>query len=415
MPCSKWQHRLISRRQMLAEAAVAGAPCRRAFADTKCFQTDNRPGFSRLGPNADRYGAAQGFPARRPIEQAENRVGGFSHCDELFPTRRVERASTSWEFVRSAAAICSQAGHSLSLADYVARNPITGLLIARGDQLFFEHYNYGRTDHDRLMSRSMAKTIVGLLIGIAISEGAIQSVNDTADTFVSAFKGTEYGATPLRDLLHKSSGVAFGEEADDERDLKRLFFDMMGAYLPQYDGIARGTVGGILRFNTRVARPGTRFSYASIEADVLSVVLHHAVGRSASAYLQEKIWQPVGTEADAKWVVDPQGFKIAHGFFNAVLRDYARLARLLAQDGVWNGKQIVPVEWMIEATTVRSGDGYLAPGRADPYFGYGYLLWLFPGPRRQFALLRDFGQRICVDPLSGLVLVQTAVEQTDEV
>jgi CubicO group peptidase (beta-lactamase class C family) len=148
---------------------------------------------------------------------------------------------------------------------------------------------------------------------------------------------------------------------------------------------------------------------------VLGVVLHYAVNKSASDYLQEKIWEPIGAEADATWVIDAQGFEVAHGFFNAVLRDYARLGRLFAHDGAWEGKQIIPEQWLIEATTVRTADAYLAPGKAMPIFGYGYFLWLLPGARRQFALGGANGQRICVDPTSKLVMVQTAVENTDEV
>ena len=116
----------------------------------------------------------------------------------------------------------------------------------------------------------------------------------------------------------------------------------------------------------------------------------------------------IGTEADATWLVDAQGFEVAHGFFNAVLRDYARLGRLYAPDGAWEGKQVIPSQWMIDATTVRASDAYLAPGTTR--LGYGYLVWLLPAPRRQFALIGYRGQYICVDPASKLVMVQTAVE-----
>jgi CubicO group peptidase (beta-lactamase class C family) len=406
---------MISRRHALA-GVVTGAMFSPAIAKVGAFEVDGRPRFSPLGPDAVRYGAAEGYPARRPIEEVGNRVGAFSHFDELYPTRKITRPGTPWHFNRSEAKIEYRfEGRDLSLADYVTRNPVTGLLIARGDDILFEHYNYGRMDTDRLLSRSMAKTVTGLLVGIAISEGAIRSVGDTAETYVPAFRGAEYGRTPIRDLLHMSSGVAFGEEAANGRDLNRLWLDFMGGYLPQYAGMAKGTIGGIIQFNTRIAPPGTRFAYASIEADVLGVVLRNAVGRSASTYLQEKIWQPIGAEADASWLVDADGFEVTHGFLSAVLRDYARLGRLMAHDGAWNGKQVIPADWMIEATTVRATDEYLAPGRADPTFGYGYLLWLLPGPRRQFALFGDYGQRICVDPESRLLLVQTAVEQTSEV
>jgi CubicO group peptidase (beta-lactamase class C family) len=135
------------------------------------------------------------------------------------------------------------------------------------------------------------------------------------------------------------------------------------------------------------------------------------VNKSASEYLQEKVWQPIGTEADATWLVDAEGIEVAHFGFNAVLRDYARLGRLLAYDGAWGRKQLLPSQWLIDATTVRSSDAYLAPGNAMPTFGYGYLLWLLSGNRRQFALVGQNGQRICIDPASKLVLVHTALDE----
>lgn len=302
-------------------------------------------------------------------------------------------------------------GNRSSVTEYLSRNPVTGLLIAKDDQILFEHYQYGRTDRDRLISQSMAKSITGMLIGVAISEGAIKSVDDAAETYVPGFRGTEYGRTPIRDLLHMSSGVEFGEDKDGGRDLDRLWIDMMGGY----GSPAKGTVDSIVQFNRRIATPGTRFFYASIEPDVLGAVLRYAVGKSASDYLHEKVWEPIGAEADARWLIDSDGFEVAHGFFNAVLRDYARLGRLFAHDGAWDSRQIIPRQWMIDATTVRASDAYLPPGKATPMLGYGYLVWLIPAARRQFALVGLHGQYICVDPTSKLIMVQTAVDTNYEV
>jgi len=284
------------------------------------------------------------------------------------------------------------------------------LLIAKDDQILFEHYQYGRTDRDRFISQSMAKSITAMLMGIAIGEGLIKSVDDTAETYVPGFRDTEYGKTPIRDLLHMSSGVEFGETTNGQRDLNRLWIDMVLGLGP-----TKGTINSIVQFNRRIAPPGTKYFYASIETDVLGIVLHYATNQSMSEYLQAKLWEPIGAEADAAWVVDAQGFEVAHGFFNAVLRDYARLGRLFAHDGVWQGRQIIPAQYMIDATTTRPSDAYLAPGNAMPTFGYGYFLWLLPGARHQFALVGANGQRICVDPTSKLIMVQTAVENTDEV
>ena len=98
-----------------------------------------------------------------------------------------------------------------------------------------------------------------------------------------------------------------------------------------------------------------------------------------------------------------------------MLRDYARLGRLLACDGAWEDKQVVPAQWMLDATAVKSADSYLAPDIAMQKPGYGYLLWLLPAPRRQFAMVGALGQRVCVDPASKLVMVQTALDDTPEV
>jgi len=257
----------------------------------------------------------------------------------------------------------------------------------------------------------MVKSITGVLVGLAIADGVIRSVDDTVEAYVPGFKGSEYGKTPLRDLLHMASGVDFGEARDRGRDLNRLWNDLvLGSGV-----VKKGSVASITQFNHRVVPPGTRFHYASIEPDVLGQVLRHVLDRPLSQYLSEKVWDPIGAEADATWLLDAEGCELSHFGFSAVLRDWARLARLLAHDGAWEGKQVVPAFWMRDATTFRPADAYLAPGRAAPHFGYGYLLWLLPGKRRQFALLGANGQRICIDPASKLVMVHTALEEGGEV
>jgi CubicO group peptidase (beta-lactamase class C family) len=403
----------ISRRATLAGLAAtcaAGAGLiGRASAD------DAGPIFSPTGPNAERYGAAAGYPvpdaakARRqgnPWEPAD-RVGAFTHIDDIYPTRQVKRAAMPWAFKRAPAELSEP--FRADVMGYLARNPVTGLLIARDDKILLEHYQYGRTDRDRFVSQSMVKSITGMLVGVAIADGAIKSVDNKPEAYVPGFRGSEYGSTAIRDLLHMSSGVEFGEEQESGRDLNRLWRDMVS-------GSGKGTIASITQFNRRIAPAGTRFYYASIEPDVLGVVLRYAAGKSLSDYLQEKIWGPIGAEADATWLLDAEGQELAHFGFNAVLRDYARLGRLLAHDGAWEGRQIIPASWMIEATTTRPSDAYLAPGRTSPdSLGYGYLIWLLPGMRRQFALRGSYSQLVLIDPPSKLVLVQTALERSDDV
>jgi CubicO group peptidase (beta-lactamase class C family) len=407
----------ISRRTVIGGVA---ATCAVGMAGPTAASAEEITGpvFSPSGPNAELYGAPEGYPipnvatARRQGNPWEprDRVGAFTHIDAIYPTRLVKRAAAPWTWKRAPAALSDPFRDRVT--GYLSRNPVTGLLVARDDQILFEHYQYGRTDRDRFVSQSMVKSITGLLIGIAVADGTIKSVDDLPEAYVPGFKGSEYGATAIRDLLHMSSGVEFGEAQENGRDLNRLWRDMVSGGRIQN----KGTIASITQFNHRIAPAGTRFYYASIEPDVLGVVLRYATGKSLSDYLQEKVWGLIGTEDDAKWLIDAEGYELAHFGFNAVLRDYARLGRLLAHDGAWEGKQLIPASWMVEATTVRASDGHLAPGKlGGGTLGYGYLLWLLPGPRRQFLLRGDYGQNVLIDPSSRLVMVQTALERGEDV
>jgi len=415
-----------SRRYFLARAAVAASSIATTALCAGAATADERPtspegaAFEQGGPNAQLYGQAEGYPVpSRELAIAQGnpwppnyRVGAFSHLDAIYATRSLHRAITPSRFKRADADVSYRFRRQhASLVDYLSRRPVTGLLVVRDDSILFEHYQYGRTDADRLLGQSMTKSLAGILLGIAIADGAIGTVDDTPEMYVPGFKGTEYGRTPIRDLLHMSSGVDFGEERDGGRDLTRLWIDMvLGKGFTK-----KGTLNSIKQFNRRIAPSGTRFHYASIEADVIGVLLRHVLGKPLSVYMQEKLWQPMGAEADATWLVDAEGIEVAHFGFSAVLRDYARLARLLACDGAWESRQLIPADWMIAATTVQSPNHYLAPGKATRSLGYGYLLWVLPGTRRQFALLGLNGQRICIDSASRLVMVHTALEDSSEV
>ena len=226
-------------------ASLAGQP----IAPTWATENSADPVFSPSGPDAERYGAAQGFPvpefrigpaAGQSVSAEIYRVGAFSHFDEIYPTRLIKRAAMPSMYKRTPVDFRYPFQEKQSsLSEYLSRNPVTGLLIAKDDHILFEHYQYGRTDRDRLISQSMVKSIMGMLIGIAVSEGAIKSVEDPAQTYVPGLKGSEYGRTPIRDLLHMSSGVDFGEERDGGRDLNRLWGDMVIAVLVL---VKKGTV-----------------------------------------------------------------------------------------------------------------------------------------------------------------------------
>jgi CubicO group peptidase (beta-lactamase class C family) len=366
------------------------------------------PVFSATGPDAAAYGAAEGFPlgTRGTADQVQHLVAFYSRFDDLVTSGIVIRAAEPWSFRRAPAEAkitYEFQSNRYTLEDYLNRNPTTGLLIAKGDTIVFEHYQYARTDRHRFLSESMAKTITAMLIGIAVSEGAIKSIDDTVATYVPQLAGTEYGKTAIRDLLHMASGVAFNESNHGKDDLSRLVADIFVSRTP--------AVVSVAQFNTRVAPPGIKWHYASVENAILGLVLRAAIQRPITVYLREKIWQPIGAEANASWAIDSSGQEVTHCCFNAVLRDYARLGRLLAHDGMWEGRQLIPRQWLFDATTVRPGDAYLTPGVATPFDGYGYQVWIEPGPERRFMLRGSRGQFIFIDPGAKLVMVHTAVRQ----
>ena len=375
--------------------------------------TISGPRFAPGGPDSEEYGSygyRHGNAAtfyRMPFL-----VGSLSHFDEIFEGRAIRRAATASPLARAGSEPALRyvlGGETYTLDDYLARNPATGLLIARGNTILVERYQYARHDRHRFTSFSMAKTVTAMLVGIAIANGRIRSVDDPASAYVPALAGTEYGRTTLRHLLQMSSGVSFVEEYSGADDVTRLFIETVAQQ-------GAGGVEAVKPYNERVRPSGTMFAYASVETQVLGLVLRGAVGRPVADYLQEKIWEPMGAEADASWIIDRSGQEATYCCLNAVLRDYGRLGLLLAHDGNWRGRQVIPAAWIAEATRVAPDQAHLYPGNATRFYGYGYQVWIFPDwifpvDRRIFALLGVHGQAIFVDPSSRLMMVHTAVRR----
>lgn len=229
-------------------------------------------------------------------------------------------------------------------------------------------------------------------------------MDDPASAYVPGLAGTEYGRTSLRHLLQMSSGVRFEETYSGGDDFGRLWVGTVAQ-------VGAGGVAAVKPFNQRHRLAGGIFSYSSAETQVLGLVLAAATGRPVAEYLREKIWQPMGAEADASWTIDAAGQETAYCCISAVLRDFARLAMLLAHDGRSGDRQIIPQAWLHEATTVPADRPDLAVVWPETQFGYGYQTWIFSGTRRMFALIGVHGQVVYVDPASRLVLVQTTVSK----
>jgi CubicO group peptidase (beta-lactamase class C family) len=366
---------------------------------------DGAPRFRADGWHADEFGRKEGYPFGKSSPREDQRflVGSYSRGDVLLE-HRVMKATGEVTPLRRAAkepSIHYRFGRSYSsIDDYLDNYPVTGLLIARDGEILVERYQYDRRDTDHFTSQSMAKTVLALLVGIAVKEGQIRSIADAAETYAPELRGSELGQTPVKALLTMSSGIAFQHGFDERRAVGDLAILNYGP----------GGAAGLREINHRVAAPGIRFNYSAADNRALGLVLAGATKRNIADYAGEKLWGPLGAESSATWQLDRAKGEITSCCIAAVLRDWARLGLMLANDGTWHGRQIVPREWILEATTANAN--YLKAGVATPTYGYGYQVWLLPGKERQFALRGLRGQAIFVDPGTKTVMVQTAVLPT---
>jgi CubicO group peptidase (beta-lactamase class C family) len=362
-------------------------------------------------PDEEKLGKSAGYPIGTRANwyyEESVRVGSFSRLDGILPHYTLEKAASPLPLPRAASEPRIEyrfAQQSYGIDDFLERQRVTGLLLIRDGEILIERYQYDRSAASRFLSHSMAKSIVSLAIGMALAEGKIASLDDTVAKYVPGLAGSPYGETTIRNILRMSSGVPFNEVYDGKDDLTRF-------------NIARtkyGSIEALREFKPREVEQGSRFHYASAETVNLVMVLREVTGMPLSEYLTPRLWQPMGAEADATWIKAPDGSVTGSGNFNAVLRDYGRLGMLLANDGAAGGKQIVPRDYLLDATDWHRQPAAFAPSKATPYFGYGYQFWLFPGEKRRFALLGIYGQAIFVDPELKLVLVITGVAKTASV
>jgi CubicO group peptidase (beta-lactamase class C family) len=367
-------------------------------------------------PDEDKLGKAQGYPvgnARNWFYDEAVRVGSFSNQGEIegiFGGKANVLAASSAPMplpkVQDEPRIRWTADHgrTLSIDDYLARERVMGLMIIKDGVIQVERYQYERTPAQRFVSNSMAKSIVSMAVGIALQEGKIASLDDRADKYATKMAGTLYGETTIRNLLRMSSGAHFEERYDGKDDLERFG-----------RAVIRGGVEEAAKVITvRDAPQGTRFSYASAETEVLAGVLRGATGMSVSDYLGPRLWQAMGAETSALWRAERTGLERAAGNFNATLRDYGRLGIVLANDGMRpdTKQQLIPRDYLLEATDWRRAPAAFRPRTATPYYGYNYQFWTFPTDKRRFAMLGVYGQMIFVDPELKLVMVQTTANAT---
>jgi CubicO group peptidase (beta-lactamase class C family) len=362
-------------------------------------------------PDEATLGKGRGYPVGAAFNWYVNpyRVGSWSAMDQVkgLSTRKVDRGTGPVIPLPAAAqppAISYRYRNlGYTLDDYLERQRVTGLVVLKNGEIVAERYRFGRTADARFLSFSMAKSVTSLLVGVAVEQGLIASLDDPAEKYAPELAGSAYGATAIRHLLRMSSGLVFTERYDGTDDVARMS-SAAATGSPPLLQVLRSVAD-------RHSAGGAKFVYASAETEVLGRVLAGAGGRNLAQLTSEWLWQPLGAERDAFWVLSHDGHERSWGYFNASLRDWARLGWLLARDGRVSERQVVPRGYLLDATDAQRQPAAFRPNRATPYFGYGYQFWLFPMRERTFALQGVHGQALFVQPASGIVMVQTAVNE----
>lgn len=361
-------------------------------------------------PDEDALGKGAGYPRGNTLRQVHEErylVGSFSAMDEVTSSCRLAPAVSPLPLSRPSTETkfdYSYHGQHLTLDDYMQRQRATAVLVLKDGEIVAERFNYRRVESMRMLSNSMAKTITALAVMKAQEEGLIRSFDDTAADYLPELEGTLYGGTRIVNLLRMASGARYVEDYSGHDDRAR------------FNATARrqGTIEAVRGVTEREAPQGQRFSYAGAQTQVLGLVLRAATQTTLCDYVARKIWQPMGAESEATWLINPKdGVEVAQGGFNATVRDYARLGLMMANDGRAGSTQVVSRDHLLAMTEASRQPEAFRPGRMDnkgsKYAGYGFQTWLLPGSHRRFALQGVYGQAIFVDPSLDLVVVHTAV------
>lgn len=333
------------------------------------------------------------------------RIENFRAMDGVFPYREVPRSGEVWAFARNPQPLPETyvfEGQPRSLAAFLHETVTTGLLVVHDGGITHEEYRLGADETSPFTSWSMAKSVLSALIGIALDEGHIASLDDPLEGYVPALAGSGYEGVTIKQALTMSSGVAFDENYDDTfSDVNQLFISLaIGTPLEE-------TLAAL----ERAREPGTYNDYISSDSVALGLALEAATGMSAEDYLATRVWGPMGAEADAFWSTGRVGPVLPFCCLNATLRDYARFGRLYLEGGARQETQVVPTGWV--AASTEPGAPHLEPGDNPASFwtfGYGYHWWVPEEPQGDYLAIGIWGQYIYVDPARDVIIVKTSAD-----
>ena len=323
----------------------------------------------------------------------------FRETKDVFEYRDVRAGDEAWELPRAeglAPPAIAFGGETRDYARFAEDTFTNAMLVLKDGQIVFEDYRNRMTPETRHVAFSMSKTITAMLTGIALDRGEIDSLEDPAEKYVPRLAGTGYGGVTIRQILQMRSGVDYEERYDfgDNPSFAGRLHEQ--AIVLNRMRFAEGALE-----TRRANEPGSTFNYSTLDTMVLGWLLEEATGETLERQMRERIWEPLGAEADAFWLADgpPGAGRALNGMgFNATLRDFARLGQLLLDDGMRGETRILPEGWVGQMTAMLPIGG--------PMPGYGFQTWQVDNEPGAFAAVGLAGQFIYVHPESRTVIVK---------
>jgi CubicO group peptidase (beta-lactamase class C family) len=312
------------------------------------------------------------------------RDANFPHMEKIFPGHVVKAGGKVRPLPK---------GKPLDVPDaeldaFIASQNIAGLIVVQDGKVRLERYARGYGPEGRWTSFSVAKSFTSTLVGAAIRDGFIKSVEEPVAKYIPELAGSGYDGVTIAQLLTMTSGVKWNEDyTDPKSDVARMFLESVP---PGEDP----TVWYMKKL-PRDTAPGSKWVYKTGETNLIGVLVMRATGKPLATYLSQKLWKPYGMEQDAFWMTDPSGHEVSGCCLSVSLRDYARMGQFALE----GGRGVVPANWFAESTRPHADIGV-------PGFGYGYQWWTYPQGR--FGAQGIFGQSIRVDPRTRTVIAISA-------
>jgi CubicO group peptidase (beta-lactamase class C family) len=275
---------------------------------------------------------------------------------------------------------------------YMASQNTTALIILQDGKIRMERYGLRFDDKGRWTSFSVAKSLTSTLVGAAIKDGYIESVDEIVSDYIPALKGSAYDDVTVAQLLTMTSGVAWNEDYSDPNSDVATF----NQYVPAE---GESAISGYMSKLGRAHPAGEVWNYSTGETNLIGVLVSEATGKTVADYLSEKIWAPFGMEAKATWLIGADGHEISGCCIQARTRDMARFGQFILAGGQIDGESIVPEGWIETATQNQIKQG-------DKTEGYGYQWWT--SSEGAFAAQGIFGQGIFIDPARNLVIASNS-------